>query len=776
MKKQEGHSGYFQGVSKSVVVWGMTVLCGPLFAQDCSEVFLSVFQKVVNEKGQVLERYKHNEGYLKLSDELQMKEMIKVYRVTRGALKGLFKDLHWKMFQGTTDEFKTLRETVLDESGRVQTRYQGSQGQLELADRFYGGKLRKTSTNVSVVISNPVEYKKLGWRVFKGSTREFRRLRSLLVSQEDGSINKKYVGQDRYVKLSDKMFGGDMNKTFTNAYAVVEDPVLFQTLQWRRFNGSTERFKELRVLFLDPQGGFKKEWAGQEAYLKAATGFFEQNMTNAFRNVSALASRGDFRQLRWRQFIGLVSDFHRLRALLFDKLNGLKPRYIGTIGLKRLAEEHFKGKTPRAYGQTNAVLTPKEFKLLQWKAFVGKTDQIKTLHSLLLDRRGNIKEQYMGQEGYIEFVKNYPPAGGRDMWMVWRHVNTMGLSRAKVKQLGWYRFQGTVSEFRHLQSVLLDEEGQIRPEWTSEDAYTVLSTKYAEQDMNKTFINVRSVLGAERFALLGWRQFQGSVSEFQFLKNRLLDEEGNPRPEQAGQETYLKLVEEYSSTHNMRKTFRNASIVMGLNRFRQLGWKPFYGTVEEYRSLKARLAPQGKLLPWFRGTHAYLQVSSRYFNEDMNKAYINTTAFLDGGEIEKTEWRLFPGTTRQFMTLRIALLNGNGHVQDRYTGLAGYVQFSMEHFGGNMRQGFLFGSAVINSREEMRRIRWNYFNGTVQQLKELRGWLLGPGGQLKPEWKGYEGQTLFAGRYFGTRLKEAFAKTSVALGSHQFASLQWKFP
>ncbi len=768
--------------------WGIFLLCGlqiivftpsHIFAKECPLVFSDILEKIVDKNGQVLNQYKYNEGYVRLSDELMNGEMIKAYRTVRKSLGGLFRDLHWKMFQGRTDDFKKLSEEILDETGHLKGHLinSGFKTHLQLADHFYNENMRKTATNVFVVISNRAEYKKLKWHEFKGSTTEFRRLHSLFrQNTEEGGINKKYVGQKKYIQVADKLFHGDMNTAFINVYAVVADPVQFQTLQWRHFNGSTREFRRLKSHLLDSRGDFKQKWKGQKAYTQFATEFFNGNMTKAFRNVSAFApSKRVFKKIQWREFLGSVSDFHNLRTELFDPLNGLKPRYIGTIGLKRIAQERFKNNMNRAFAQVTAVLTPREFKTLKWQHFVGKAHQAQTLHSLLLDRKGNIREQYTGQAGYLQFSEDYPYSEGRDMWLVFRHVSTMGLKPAMKKKLNWYRFYGSVRDFRNLQSVLLDSHGKLKPEWKGEEGYLLLAEKYMKGDMKKTFTNVRSVLGGELFSTMKWHQFQGSVSEFWFLKNYLLDEQGLPRPERVGQEAYLQLAEQYPLTVNMGKVFRNASVAMGLKKFKQLDWRIFFGTLNEFRDLKNRLVRKGGLFFKYRGEEGYLKASNELFNGNMNKAYINTTALLiKKEEIAKTRWRWFHGSTEQFMNLRILLLNGNGHVQDKYVGLAGYFQFATAHFKGNLTHAFLYASAVINNRQEMKRIRWQLIDGTVEDLKKLRTRLLDPQGQIKPKWIGEKGRTLLAKSHFGGKLKEVFRKASLVLSREQFLALQWK--
>ena len=285
--------------------------CHELFKPLNTDEIQSIFSDPANYA-----RYKDQEGYLLFVQKTPNSDsMTYVFKMVSKALGEDFKELGWKKFSGSIEEFKGLRGKIVNKKGEPRVEYLGPEGYSLFADKYYKGSMLMTFKNTSSVLSKS-EFEKLGWQAFIGSSVEFRDLRGKIFDKRD-KPKKRYLGQKGYALFADKHYAGDMQKAFKNVSAVL-DNLKFRKLNWRQFHGSVEEFRNLRGKILNEQGKLKKKYQDLKGYVLFAKDHYRGDMQKAFKNVSAvLGGVVNMRSLGldWKIFIGKVFEYQKLVQL-----------------------------------------------------------------------------------------------------------------------------------------------------------------------------------------------------------------------------------------------------------------------------------------------------------------------------------------------------------------------------------------------------------------------------------------------------------------------------
>ena len=272
---------------------------------------LQWISRLFDKKGFVKKKYQGQDGYCRFVKEHFGKEvsMGTIFIKVSEALKGTsMQRPNWKMFQGKVFEFEKLLQMV-NKKDFIQI-YKGKhKGYPTVAGMYFNDNMKRAFKNVSAVLDKS-KFKELGWQQFQGHVKEFKELGEKIL-KAGGSIKGKYLGQDGYLKFAKEYYGGYMSKAFQNVSAVLEKNK-FKELGWQYFQGHAEEFKELQKKILKANGSIKKEYLGQDGYLKFAKEHFGGSMQRAFQNVSAALDKTKFKQLGWQQFKGHVKEFLKL--------------------------------------------------------------------------------------------------------------------------------------------------------------------------------------------------------------------------------------------------------------------------------------------------------------------------------------------------------------------------------------------------------------------------------------------------------------------------------
>ena len=227
--------------------------------------------------------FKNQEGYFRFCETYDYKTMEYVFKNVSRALGKKFKILNWQQFHGSTKEFRAVRAEVLDSQGNFKEEYRDMEGYAKFADQFYNGNMHKTFMNVSAVLDKQM-FKKSGWQLFQGSTKEFRAIRTQIL---DNQVNfkKEYQGMEGCAKLADQFYNGDMFKTFQNVSAVFGGFRNIKLLKWKAFLGTSSQYRKLVQLFKDFSLEDLSNLSGQQ---KVAGLIFNSSILKAYKNVSTL--------------------------------------------------------------------------------------------------------------------------------------------------------------------------------------------------------------------------------------------------------------------------------------------------------------------------------------------------------------------------------------------------------------------------------------------------------------------------------------------------------
>ncbi len=446
-----------------------------------------------------------------------------------------------------------------------------------------------------------------------------------------------------------------------------------------------------------------------------------------------------------------VTDPQVLKTKLIDTNGELHQKYIGQEGCIQFADTYFGSNMRKVFDTMSSALSKDMFKRLRWQQFKGMTKEFKELKTQILDEHGELRKEYIGQEeGYPRFADTY--YGGEkkengDMQKAFLNVSSV-LSKDMFKRLRWQAFYGTTKEFKDLKDLILDEIGELKKEYIGqeEEGYPRFANTYyggekkENGEMQKAFINVSSVLSTDMFKRLGWQQFHGTTKEFKELKTQILDEHGELRKEYIGQEEgYPRFADTYyggekKENGDMQKAFQNVSSVLSKDMFKRLGWQQFHGTTKEFKELKTQILDEhGELRKEYIGQEeGYPRFANTYYggekkeNGEMDKAFLNVSSMLSKDMFKRLGWQQFKGTTKEFKELKTQILDEHGELRKEYIGQEkGYPKFTDTYYGGEKKENGEMQKAFINvssvlSTDMFKRLRWQAFQGTTKEFKELK--------------------------------------------------------
>ena len=662
--------------------------------------------------------------------------------------------------------------------------YKGWEGYVRFVEELEGTKsMDYVFQKVSEVLG-PAKMKGLQWQQFRGTSEGFKYFKELLSLD----VIEKYKGMKGYASFAEKYFEADMQKAYQNVSAVLGGGSrLMKQLDWQQYHGQVSDFNKLREKVLKEDGSIREEYKGMKGYASFAEKYFEGDMLKAYLNVSAVLGGGSrlMKQLDWQTYLGQVSDFNELREKILTENGSIREEYKGSDGYVLFAEKYFEANMLKAYINVSAVLGrgSRLMKQLDWQQYQGQVSDFNELKEKILTENGSIREEYKGSDGYVNFAKKYFEA---DMQKAYLNVSAvLGRGSRLMKQLDWQQYLGSMSDFNKLREKVLNEDGSIKAEYKGMKGYASFAEKYFEADMQKAYKNVSAVLGggSRLMKQLAWQKYQGQVSDFNKLREKVLNEDGSIREEYKGSDGYALFAEKYFEG-DMLKAYINVSAVLGgggSRLMKQLDWQQYHGQVSDFNKLREKILKEdGSIREEYKGSDGYALFAEKYFEGNMQKAYKNVSAVLGGGSrlMKQLEWQQYQGQVSGFNELREKVLNEDGSIREEYKGSAGYVLFAEKYFEGNMYKAYINVSAVLGGVLEMRKLKlgWKSFQGTVDQFKDLKKLFESI---EREELKGEKGQSRVAREIFKGNKRRTYGMVSALReelleSAEAFDELDWR--
>ena len=481
---------------------------------------------------------------------------------------------------------------------------------------------------------------------------------------------------------------------------------------------------QIRDLIQKDKQGFILKYRRMEGYAQLAQDI-EMKMGYLFMETFKYLTLQEKQQLGWQKFHGTVSEYNRLKSLIKDAEKNAKPEFVTKYkrmeGYAKFSEEYFDGNMRKAFLNVSAVLSPREMTQLEWQQFHGFDQEYHDLKSLIIDEKGKIKQEFVGMNGQAEFAEDH---FGGIMLRAFLNVSAV-LSKSEFKKFGWQQFQGTVSEYNRLKSLITDENGNISSDFLKNyegmERYAKFAEEYFDGNMRKAFLNVSAVLSPREMTQLEWQQFQGTVQEYHDLKSLIIDEDGNIKQEFVGMNGQAEFSEKHFGG-NMIRAFLKVSAVSSKSEFKKLEWQQFQGTVQEYRDLKFLIIDEdGNIKQEFVGMNGQAEFSEKYFDGNMRKAFKNVSAVSSKSEFKKLGWQQFQGTDPEYHDLKFLIKDEDGNIKPEFKGMDGLAKLVEDHFDGNMFKSFKNVSAVLGGAQIMRELGlgWKVFHGTTDQYSAL---------------------------------------------------------
>ena len=523
--------------------------------------------------------------------------------------------------------------------------YKGWEGYVRFVEELEGTKsMGYVFQKVSEVLG-PAKMKGLQWQRFSGTSEAFKNLKELLSLD----VIEKYKGMKGYASFSEKYFEADMQKAYLNVSAVLGGGSrLMKQLDWQKYHGQVSDFNKLREKVLKEDGSIREEYKGSDGYALFTEKYFEGDMQKAYINVSSVLGGGSrlMKQLDWQQYHGQVSDFNKIREKVLNEDGLIREEYKGSDGYVLFAEKYFEGNMQKAYLNVSSVLGggSRLMKQLDWQQYQGQVSDFNKIREKVLNEDGLIREEYKGSDGYVLFAEKYFEG---DMLKAYINVSAvLGGGSRLMKQLDWQQYHGQVSDFNKLRDKILNEDGLIKEEYKGSDGYVLFAEKYFEADMLKAYQNVSAVLGGSSRLMkqLAWQQYQGQVSDFNKLREKVLNEDGSIKEEYKGSDGYVNFAKKYFEG-NMQKAYQNVSSVLGgVLEMRRLniGWKQFQGTTDQFKDLKKLFKSIER--EELKGEKGQLRVAREIFKGNKIKAYDMVSALreelLESAEaFDELDWR-----------------------------------------------------------------------------------------------------------------------------------------
>ena len=648
----------------SVLIFTLNVYANVGVVDKCHEQFqpltVSEIQNIFSDKDNY-KKYKGQTGYLLFAQKSpNIDNMEDLFALAFKALGSRFRDLSWRQHQGTPEQMQKERDRILDGKGQPKAEYIGLKGYIKYTVDYHEGDMNKAFQEVLEVLDRAA-FSKFGWDRYHGTLEQMQKERAKILDEED-KPKTEYLGMDGCIRYATDHYKGNMYQAFKNVVVVLGGTVINKELRWKRYYGTTEEFQKERSQVLEEHGQPKKEYIGMDGYIRYTEDYYKAekkigdevyyygNMGKAFENVLTVLGWAGIKELGWRRYHGSSEQMKREREQILDKDGELKAEYIGMEGCIRYATDHYEEDMQQAYSRVSDTLEKTKSKKLKWIFYKGTTEEFQEEREQILDKNGQLKAEYIGLDGYSKYTIMYYKERPK---IAYENVRAV-LGPAVFEGLGWRQYHSPLEQIQKARDQLLDEDGEPKEEYIGLKGCGRYAKDYYEGSMQKAFEDVKRTLLPDEFEKLRWRMYQGFSEDLQRERERILDEDGEPRSEYLGMDGYAKYAADYYEG-GMQKAYENVKAVLTQYEFKKLLWKLFLGTPADLQTERTWILDEYHYpKDEYFGMDGFCEYATTYHKGNMGKSGQNVAAIFGGYkkmEALGLNWKRFDGSVSEYKNI-----------------------------------------------------------------------------------------------------------------------------
>ncbi len=410
---------------------------GKGFTGSTSE-FLAIRSRVFDSDGQVLLRYRNQEGYINYSDDYNKGNMSDAfYQINTVLDVAEVLLLGWgRKFPGTTSRFLMIKK-AFENLDQAIAEYKSRAGYVKFCE-IYGHDMKSTHTMVSVILGKEI-FKLLQWgSAFPGTVEAFKSIRDRIFF-ENGTVRVEYIGKQGYKLFADNYTGGNMVRAYSQILQAFDQDTMLKLRWGNRFPGTTIQFELLQSEVIYPNGLVQIRFFGREGYVLFANDHANGDMKMAYEMMSGLVTTDVFSQLEWgKQFPGTIREYQSVHSRLYNPGGKLKEEFIGKKGYYLYASKYCKERMKVAFGQVSTVFGLDFIRNeVQWGiVFNRMADEFIVLYDTIYTEDNTIKPWLMNEIGQRLYAEIYTDGNTVEAYRMASSI--LGTSDVR-KTLGWKR-------------------------------------------------------------------------------------------------------------------------------------------------------------------------------------------------------------------------------------------------------------------------------------------------------------------------------------------------
>lgn len=227
---------------------------------------------------------------------------------------------------------------------------------------------------------------------------------------------------------------------------------LASALEWRHIHTTHQQIQTFKNTVLDEDGNIKDEWIGNENQIRYAQ----------MMGISSLGALYDIafafeldKKLGWNDIPTKLDIIQKFKDLVLNEDGTPKDEWKGNQNQIRCAHELGKIHLLKLHRAAFAFGLTKK---LKWSYINAPFNGVQTLKDTVLDKDENVKDEWKGNQNQIRYAE--------EMGISYLgSLNTIASALGLAKELEWTSIRATLKQIKKFQSLVLDENGNIKEHW-----------------------------------------------------------------------------------------------------------------------------------------------------------------------------------------------------------------------------------------------------------------------------------------------------------------------